>query len=151
MWLLLPDEETEALKEGGNCSGPRPVAAEAGPTSLLSAWFCSHHTKPSSVWGRGQAGPFPGLVAPSILPRAVSHWASWLPGMVGEALHFQLAQVGFSAQILNEVRDQLSTRQARHGAGPSNTQGLGALGHRAALPPGHASEGATLGQPNLEP
>lgn len=50
---------------------------------------------------------------------------SRLPGMVGEALHFQLAQVGFSAQILNEVRGQLSMRQARHGGGPSNTQGLG--------------------------
>lgn len=48
------------------------------------------------------------------LPIAVSHWASCLAGMVGETLHYQLAQVGFSAQILDKVRGQRSTRHSCH-------------------------------------
>lgn len=100
----LTDEETEAPKEGGNCLSPLPVAAKTGPRSLLLAWCSSHQTESVSLWEQGQAGPFPGLVSSFTLLTAVSHWASWLPGTVGEALHYQLAQIGFSAQILDEVR-----------------------------------------------
>ena len=55
------------------------------------------------------------------LPIAMSHWASWLPGTVGEALQYQLAQIGFSAQILDKVRGQRSTRHSCHRGGAPAT------------------------------
>lgn len=69
---------------------------------------------------------------------------AWLPGTSGDALHYQLAQIGFSAHILDEVGTH-STRLIRHkGGDPVTSRDSGTLAHSAGLC-------LSLGMPLKEP
>ena len=59
------------------------------------------------------------------------HWASWLPGMVGDAPHYQRARGGFSAPTLAGACGRLRTGHPRQGGG----RGVGGAGSQGGTLP----------------
>lgn len=102
-----------SLQTGRQRPRKRAWTAQAEPASScfsktqMSALSSGHHsTKYSPLLRPGPAGP--SWTCLTLPLGTVSHQIPWLPGTVGDALQYQLAQTGFSAQILDKVCDPLS-------------------------------------------
>jgi len=111
----LTDEETEAQEDNGNWPGPASqyfLKHKPGLCSQLSALF--HQIAiPSGAW--------PGHLIPYLANwHSIFHRIPWLPGTVGDTLQYQLAQTGFSAQILDKVCGPLMLVQVPRYVPPGN-------------------------------
>lgn len=67
------------------------------------------------------SGAWPGHLIPYLANwHSIFHRIPWLPGTVGDALQYQLAQTGFSAQILDKVCGPLMLVQVPRYVPPGN-------------------------------